>query len=169
MSDRTLGEQVGKKQPFESEAQEAHLNMLRSASMLAGPFHAMFKKHRLTDASYNTLRILRGHHLAGETQGVRASRIGSGMVVRVPDVTRIVDRLVAMGLAERHACDQDRRVVFVKITPPGLDVLAQLDEPINELHRSLLDHMSSAELKQLIRLLEKARERVEDDGDSHCP
>lgn len=166
MGDRTLKDQVGKQQPFESEAQAAHLNMLRTASKLAGPFHALFKKHRLTDASYNTLRILRGHHRAGEKQGVRASRIGCDMVVRVPDVTRIVDRLVGMGLAERCNCDHDRRVVYVKITQSGLDLLDQLDAPVNDLHRETLGHMSDEELDTLNTLLEKARERVEDPGDS---
>ncbi len=162
MGDRTLKDQVGKKQPFESEAQAAHLNMLRTASKLAGPFHALFKQHRLTDASYNTLRILRGHHHTGDGQGVRASKIGCEMVVRVPDVTRIVDRLVGMGLAERCACDHDRRVVFVRITQAGLELLDQLDAPVNGLHQDTLGHMSDAELDTLNRLLEKARERVED-------
>lgn len=168
MSDRTLKDQVGKQRPFESQAQAAHLNMLRTASKLAGPFHALFKQHRLTDASYNTLRILRGHHQAGEEQGVRASKIGCQMVVRVPDVTRIVDRLVGIGLAERNACSHDRRVVFVKITPDGLDLLNRLDTPVNQLHEQTLGHMTDAELDKLNTLLEKARDRVEDPED-HPP
>ena len=83
------------------------------------------------------------------------------MVVRVPDVTRIVDRLVAMGLAERCACDQDRRVVYVAITPAGLELLDALDAPVNELHAETLGHMSESELRQLNTLLEKARAGVE--------
>ena len=70
MGIRSLKDQVGKQQPFESGAQEAHLNMLRTASKLAGPFHALFKRHKLTDASYNTLRILRGHHRQDDKHGV---------------------------------------------------------------------------------------------------
>lgn len=162
MSDRTLKDQVGKLRPFDSATQEAHLNVLRTASQLAGPFHTLFKKHKLTDASYNTLRILRGHHRLGEKHGVRASKIGCEMVVRVPDVTRIVDRLVTMGLAERHACDHDRRVVYVAITESGLALLDQLDGPVNRLHEETLGHMSAAELAQLSMLMEKAREGVED-------
>lgn len=157
----TLREQVGKKDPFESGAQEAYLNLMRTAATLAGPFHTLFKQHRLTEASYNTLRILRGHHRNGEAHGVRASLIGAEMVVRVPDVTRLVDRLVEMGLAERAACDHDRRVVYVKITPAGLDLLDRLDQPVRDLHRRTLGHMTAEQLAALNGLLESARQACE--------
>ncbi len=153
-----LQHQLGKRDPFESAAQEAYLNLMRTAAELAGPFHALFKRHRLTEASYNTLRILRGHHRAGETHGVRASRIGAEMVVRVPDVTRLVDRLAGMGLVERGPCESDRRVVYVRITQAGLDLLAQLDEPVRAIHQELLGHMTPEELDRLNTLLERARQ-----------
>lgn len=163
MSPGGLGAQLGKRDPFDSLEQEAALCLMRSASVLAGPFHALFKQHRLTEASYNTLRILRGHRQAGEREGVRASKIGCELVVRVPDVTRLVDRLVAMGLAARSACERDRRVVFVKITDAGLALLARLDEPVRRLHRETLGHMSPDELRDMIRLLDRARAGLEAD------
>lgn len=162
MSNRSLKDRVGKSQPFDSSAQEAHLNLMRTASELAGPLHALFKPHKLTDASYNTLRILRGHQAQGENRGIRASRIGCEMVVRVPDVTRIVDRLVDMELASRNACDLDRRVVYVSITQKGLDLLSELDDPVKQMHQRTLGHMTDTELLQLNNLLEKARAAVEE-------
>ncbi len=161
MSTGRLREQVGKKSPFDSAAQEAYLNLLRSANELSGPFHALFKRHHLTEASYNVLRILRGHLRGGDEQGVRASSIGCEMVVRVPDVTRLVDRLVSMELAERCACEHDRRVVFVKITERGLKLLDDLDEPVLALHRATLGHLSEADLLELNRLLELSRHEIE--------
>lgn len=161
MSPGRLREQLGKRDPFDSPEQEAHLGLMRAASSLAGPFHALFKKHRLTEASYNTLRILRGHLNRGEAEGVRASRIGAELVVRVPDVTRLVDRLVDMGFVERCDCPNDRRVVFVKITRQGLDLLAILDQPVLDLHQATLGHLPREDLELLIRLLEVAREGVD--------
>jgi DNA-binding MarR family transcriptional regulator len=169
MSPGRLGEQLGKRDPFDSPEQEAHLGLMRAASSLAGPFHALFKRHRLTDASYNTLRILRGHLNSGETEGVRASRIGAELVVRVPDVTRLVDRLVDMGLVERSACPRDRRVVFVKITRPGLDLLAVLDRPVRDLHHATLGHLSHADLESLILLLGAAREHLDPPRNPRTP
>lgn len=161
MAQPSLREQLNKRDPFDSIEQEVFLNLLRCSAELAGPFHALFKKHKLTEASYNTLRILRGHMLAGEEHGVKASKIGCEMVVRVPDVTRLVDRLVEMGLAERGSCEADRRVVYVRITKAGLKLLEKLDTPVRELHTQTLGHLSRADLKELNRLLTLARESIQ--------
>jgi len=107
---RTLKDQIGKRHGFRSLEEEAMLNVYRTASYLGGPEGALFKRFGLSSASYNLLRILRGHHLAGEEQGVRASGIGCEMVVRMPDVTRLVDRLVEMKLVMRGDDARDKRV-----------------------------------------------------------
>ena len=79
------------------------------------------------------------------------------MVTRVPDVTRLLDRLTTDGLVTRERASDDRRVVLSKITPQGLDLVDSLDEPIAALEKKLLGHMSAEELRSLSRLLEKAR------------
>ena len=43
------------------------------------------------------------------------------------------------------------------LTEKGRKTLAALDEPLQELHKKLIGHLTKAELKELIRLLEKAR------------
>jgi DNA-binding MarR family transcriptional regulator len=43
-------------------------------------------------------------------------------------MTGIVDRLVKMGLVERSRSKTDRRVVLVKISAPGVDLLEQIHE-----------------------------------------
>ena len=58
----------------------------------------------------------------------------------------------------RARCEKDRRVIYVALTDQGTRTLADLDEPLIALHRKLLGHLSRAELKELIRLLEKVRE-----------
>jgi len=58
----------------------------------------------------------------------------------------------------RERSQEDRRVVSVSITAPGLELLARLDAPLLALHRSVLAHMTPAEVEQLTRLLEKARQ-----------
>ena len=49
-----------------------------------------------------------------------------------------------------------------RITQRGLEVLAELDEPVARMHRIQLSHMSRRELAQLAALLERARR--EDQG-----
>ncbi|MFT3687006.1 MAG: MarR family winged helix-turn-helix transcriptional regulator [Phycisphaerales bacterium] len=153
---RGLAGEIYKQDPFESPAQEAFLNVMRTASLLAGPFERLFKKHGLSGATYNALRILRG---AGE-QGRRCSEIGEHLVAAVPDVTRLVDRLEEAGLAKRTRGSDDRRVVTVRITPAGLALLKKFDGTILELHEAQMGHMSRKDLETLSRLLCVARERA---------
>ncbi len=83
--------------------------------------------------------------------------IADRLIQVVPAITGLIDRLEAAGLVARRRCQEDRRVVFVEITSQAQKLLAKMDEPVHQLHQDLLGHLSQAELKQLIRLLEKAR------------
>jgi DNA-binding MarR family transcriptional regulator len=162
---RSLAEEIGKRHGFESPEQEAYLNILRTSMCLATDFERLFRTHGLSEATYNALRILRGHYKPGNGGGgggggVPSQTIGKQLITNVPDVTRLVDRLVDAGLAERCRIEADRRVVMVKITKAGLDLLAKLDRPLRELHIKQLGHMGRRELEQLSQLLVKARQRM---------
>jgi DNA-binding MarR family transcriptional regulator len=63
------------------------------------------------------------------------------------------------GLVVRGREGEDRRFVRTRITRKGLDLLAQLDTVITELHRAQLGHLGRNKLKALIELLEDARDR----------
>jgi DNA-binding MarR family transcriptional regulator len=155
----TLQHELGKRQPFDAPEQEAFLNLIRTASVLTAAFQRLFRAYKLSESTYNALRILRGSTADAESKGTRTcTQIGEHLVAQVPDVTRLIDRLERLGFAERVRCDKDRRVVHVRITRKGLDVLAKLDEPVLELHRAQLGHLSGSELADLSRLLVKARQ-----------
>lgn len=153
-----LQHELGKRLPFQSAEQEAFLNIMRTASLLTGGFQRLFREHKLSESTYNALRILRGATQDPSSKGARTcSQIGEHLVAQVPDVTRLIDRLEQLGFAERVRCEQDRRVVYVRITRAGLAALEELDRPVMELHRNQLGHMSKSELAELSRLLVKAR------------
>ena len=67
------------------------------------------------------------------------------MVNRVPDITRLVDRMEKIGLVKRRHFPSDRRVVLVQITQKGSDLLEELDEPVLQLHRNQLGHLTESE------------------------
>lgn len=156
--DGGLQHEIGKKHPFDLPEQEAYLNLVRTVSSLNVQFERYFREHGLSEATYNALRILRGATIGPGAPGKRAcSEIGEQMIAQVPDVTRVVDRIEKLGLAQRCRCSQDRRVVYVKITRKGLDLLARIDASLLKLHKDQLGHMSSRELADFNRLLVKAR------------
>jgi len=150
----SLKDEIKKKNPFEHPEEEAYLNLVRTTTVLTAESERVLKQSGLSDPQYNVLRILRG--VGG--CGLPCMEIGARMITRVPDVTRLVDRLEAAALVERCRIAEDRRVVQVKITQKALSILAELDEPLTRMNRHLLGHMSSDELRELSRLLEKARQ-----------
>ncbi|MFO0897553.1 MAG: MarR family transcriptional regulator [Pirellulales bacterium] len=153
MPKSVLQDELRKKHPFECPEQEAALNLLRSQDFLLQQFSKLFAAHGVTGPQYNVLRILRGQG----GQGLPCLEIAAQMITRMPDITRLVDRLEQAGLVERSRTSEDRRVVLVSITPAGLTLLAGLDEPVLELHRRSLGHLSAEELAELNRLLVKMR------------
>ena len=79
-------------------------------------------------------------------------------------MTRLLDRMEARGWIARARQEKDRRVVKTRITPEGLRILAELDAPIRELHRRQLRHLPAKQLRQLDRLLERARSSAQSQG-----
>lgn len=153
MAESSLQTEIGKKHPFESLEQEAFLNLLRTTDQLNCEFSRLFTSQGLSGPQYNVLRILRG---SGE-EGLPCLEIAGQMITRMPDITRLVDRLESAGLVERARTDADRRVVLVKITAAGNELLMRLDQPVRELHHKVLAHLTPDELRELSRLLTKAR------------
>lgn len=149
-----LQRELQKKNPFACREQEVALNLLRTTDFLVRGGNALFDRHGLSGPQYNVLRILRGHR---ET-GLPCQKIVAQMVTQTPDITRLVDRLEAAGLVRRERTDADRRLVIVHIASAGLDLLARLDQPILDLHRAQMEHLSGAELAELNRLLVKLRQ-----------
>ncbi len=118
----------------------------------------LLKEHGLTLPQWEALCVLRR---AGSA-GLPSQKIASGMDARVPDITRLVDRLLQAGHVRRERSNDDRRVMRVRILPQALDVLAALDRPIAELRDRQFEQLSSQEVRTLRRLLGKLIPRPPD-------
>ena len=153
MARSPLQRELRKKKPFDLPEEEAGLNLWRTAELVRLPFDRLFADHGISDPQYNVLRILRGQG----GKGLPCTEIAAQMVSRMPDMTRLVDRLENAGLARRCRTEEDRRVVLICLTPAGLDLVARLDQPVRDLHEQTLGHLTRAELVELSRLLVKAR------------
>jgi DNA-binding MarR family transcriptional regulator len=148
-----LREEIKQTRPFNSLEQEAMLSIERTAAVLGHSLAEALKGYGVTPTQYNALRILRG---AGE-EGLCRNEVRDRLVARVPDVTRLLDRLEEMGLIARERDASDRRLVTTRITREGLKLLARLDGPVADAHERQLGHMDERSLRTLIDLLAKAR------------
>lgn len=156
MKSSRLQQELKKKKPFDSPEQEANLNILRTNDQFENRIGKLFRKYGLTASQYNVLRILRG-----EGKPLPSLEIADRMLQVVPAITGLIDRLEKQSLVVRKRCSKDRRVVYVEVTDKALKILEQVDAPLAQLHHELIGHLTRKELKELSRLLEKARQSVE--------
>jgi DNA-binding MarR family transcriptional regulator len=153
-----LQREIRQRKPFASRAQEGALSLLLTADRVRGALAGIVEPHGITLQQYNVLRILRG---AGEG-GLPTLDIAGRMIEKAPGITRLMDRLERKRLVRRKRCPSDRRQVLCGITEPGQELLARLDEPMRRGDVSALAALGSAEIQELIRMLDAVRAGLAD-------
>ena len=150
----TLQEDLRQTKPFGSLQQEAYLSVVRTTSTLTDRVEDLLKPYGISATQYNVLRILRG---AGQG-GLCRNELRDRMLTRMPDMTRLLDRMEEAGLVTRSREQEDRRMVLTQITARGKELLGELDRPMTELHRDQLAALTKDHLRTLIDLLTAIRE-----------
>ena len=117
----TIEEEI--KSTFESEQHKAILNVMFTANWLKARHNALLAPFGLSVQQFNILRILRG----AKGEKVNMHCVKERMIDRAPNATRLTDKLIAKELVLRERCKDDRRVVYVRISQAGLDLLEQVN------------------------------------------
>ncbi len=137
---------------FKDPYQKVVVNLMYTHSWLTDYQSRMLKPFGLTQAQYNVLRILRGQHPQPATVNLIIER----MIDKMSNASRLVDKLVAKKLVDRHVCPSDRRAVDVFITQKGLDLLTGIDVKMEE-GQNKFKGLNEQEANQLSDLLDKLR------------
>lgn len=142
---------------FSSEWQRATVNILFTASWLTLILEKRASKKNITLQQFNALRILRGQYPDPCTNNLLRSRVIGNM----PDVSRLVDRLVKKELVSRTKGEQDKRSVDLLITQKGLNLLQEIEDDM--MLTDFLPHrITVQEAIQLSDILDKLRGTAED-------
>ena len=151
---RRLQEEIKQTRPFERPGDEALLSILRTASVLEYSLNELLRPFGLTMTQYNVLRILQG---AGSA-GLCGREIGERLVSRVPDVSRLLDRMAELRLVSKKRDAADQRHVTTRITAKGRRLLAKATPALVEAEGGRMDRLSDRSVKALIEALELIRE-----------
>jgi DNA-binding MarR family transcriptional regulator len=141
-----------KQSKFETEKQKAILNVIYTANWIGSVQHKIFKKHKLTSPQYNVLRILRGQF----PDPLTVSSIQERMLDKMSNASRLVDKLVEKGLAERSTCLYDRRQVDVVVTTAGQNLLKEIEPDLLDFHNSAMT-LSEEDALAVNKALDKIR------------
>jgi len=87
--------------------------------------------------------------------------LARSMRVRMPTATGIINRLVRDGLVRRSPSPEDRRLVFVELTPKGESFIRQFQDLVQHRWEDVLKILGVGELKAFFRIITKLREKLE--------
>jgi DNA-binding MarR family transcriptional regulator len=96
-------------------------------------------------------------HLAA-SEGQSQQALSEALGIHRSAVVALVDDLEQRGLAERRRDPVDRRAHTLYLTPPGRDLLADLQRIADERDVELLTALDASERSQLISLLQRVAE-----------
>ena len=127
--------------------------LLRTHNLLSKELDtALVREHRLQLSSFEVLL-----QLAHAPNGVAGmSELARSVLLTPSGLSRLVDRLQEEGLICRQACPSDARMVFVVITPLGLQRLrAAVPTHVAVVRERLLSRLSPADQRQLAQLWDR--------------
>jgi DNA-binding MarR family transcriptional regulator len=117
----------------------------------------------LSPVQLRALTVLR------ETARANLVQLAQGMGVTVSTASRLVDRLVAAGLAERRPAPQTRREIRLSLTRSGKAALTRYDRlRLDGAHRCL-DHLPVDQQDTLLKALASLVDAVPDVRESPPP
>jgi DNA-binding MarR family transcriptional regulator len=147
-----LEEELNLATPFANQRQKAMLNLAYTYGVLLERTLGVLSAFDLNDQHYNILKTLNEHYPeplpVGEIKRLLLSKRG--------DLTRLLDKLSAMGLVVRDVDPEDRRVVLVTMSEKGRQQVAIMDAQLDEQRDATLN-LSEQEAEQLNILLDKLR------------
>ena len=118
-----------------------HRTILRVENQAHNPFSSDFK----------VMGILMRHG------PLPMSRIGVWLGISKPNMTSVIDRLIANGWVERRQDQKDRRIIEVGLTPHGKMHMEDLWKEAKESARTTLSTLSEDERNTLYNSLESVR------------
>lgn len=133
---------------FKSQRHKAVVNLMFTAYQVKSRIAQLLKNYALTPEQYNVLRILKGSH----PTPLCVRDIASRLIERNSNVPRIADRLELKKLVKRSVSPADRRETLMQITPAGLNLLAMVNQAMDEQEQQVanLTEEQAASLNQLL-------------------
>src|SRR5882762_10925415 len=138
-----------KQNQFYIPQHKAGMNIIFTANWLLNEIAVSLKPIGLSLQQLNILTILKGQPDFTATVNLIRERL----IDRMPNVSRLLNKLMDKGLVKKDRDLSDQRVVYIKLTPEGLEAALKGRELFNKVHYGITDKESEL----LNDLLEKIR------------
>ena len=153
---RKLQDEIHQTRPFARKSSEALLSILRTATVLEHEQNEALRPHGITHTQYNVLRMLQGSGKAG----LCGRDISDRLISKVPDVSRLLDRMEELDLLSRERDSADRRHVTARISAKGRRLLAQSTPDLEAVEHKRFKGIDHRAVVALVNALAKVRDQV---------
>lgn len=130
-------------------------NILHTGNWMNEKFSDHLKQYALSIQQYQVLRSLR--ELGGEPSNLLT--LQAEMVSKNSNTTRLVEKLRLKGFISRIQSEENRRMVEIRITELGLNLLAEIDDVHIDFQSGIVEGLTEDEILTLNKLLEKIRNK----------
>ncbi|PPK92380.1 DNA-binding MarR family transcriptional regulator [Nonlabens xylanidelens] len=125
--------------------------IIKKGAKVTETISSTVKEQGITLQQFNVLRILRGR----KGNAASLQDVSKDMIHANSNTTRVIDKLVDKKYVDRIQCPNDRRQIELTITKKGLDVLAILDDKVNNAEAEITKGLNEESMTSLINELEK--------------
>ncbi|CAM1369129.1 MarR family winged helix-turn-helix transcriptional regulator [Tenacibaculum xiamenense] len=133
---------------------KGYFSLVRTAGWVDIKLKEALKPFGITHVQLNILSLLAKNH----PEPMDAKSIKEKLVVKSPDLTRLLDRLVKKGLIDRRTCPENRRKIDITVTEEGIqtfyDIHCIAKAAVNNYFE---DNLSEDDAKELYRILAKIK------------
>lgn len=129
--------------------QGAFFDIVRVASRLEGELNKVFRPYDLTTATFSILSILE----RVSPEGLSCGDVAGQLIAEVPDMTRLLDRLERLEYVVRERSALDRRMVKVRLTDRGCEVVRGLNPAVQQCHKEQFRSVPAEKLAELRQIL----------------
>ena len=121
----------------------------RSLDDIMPQYRSLFQAHGITDQQWRVMRAL------WEQEHLTSKQISQITLIPAPSLVGILDRLEKKGLLGRLRSVEDRRLVFIRPTKAGRELQEIMLPKIEEIHKFLIERVTSKEWNEMKRILDK--------------
>ncbi len=125
-------------------------NLKRAYNIMHVGSNKLFKSFEITVAQFDLMETI----LLSENQALTIQDLASRTISLQPNITRMVAELESAGFVERSS-GADRRIVIVRLTPKGIEMVDTMQKHLYEFHVSQYKNLTKEETHLFNDLLEK--------------
>lgn len=129
---------------MENEKNKIIVNLLRIGAYLLREGNRIAEKYGINQQQFVVLNFINENELVSQKE------ICSSLLYEKSNVSKIIKRLVKIGLVEKKSSSGDLRYSHINITPKGQKVINEGIADFNEFNEELLSELSDNEINYVL-------------------